>query len=305
MNQHDQSQNKDLVVSDRMQLQDGARVNQSAVLVSIGVPVKNGGHTLRYALDSILAQDYKNLEIIISDNDSTDDTALIALEYQKRDSRIIYHRQYLFLTALENFRFVLDEAQGEYFMWAAHDDTRSQEYVSGLLGAMKIDPEPILCFGDLWVTDSIDKEGRVTPYDFDNTNLRPIQRIRKAAHMMCAHFYGLWRTDVLRSIQFHPCAWCPDLPIMVAGAYLGKFKYISGPKFTYLSVKKSDLERATYQDGKLTSNKYRNLLDLIVATYTTSTLAGGKLAGLAAALFVAQSHTRNLPKFILKKLRKS
>ena len=276
----------------------------SAELVSVGLPVRNGGQTLRSALDSVLCQDHKNLEIIISDNCSTDNTASIALEYQRRDSRIIYHRQSKFITVVENFRFVLDEARGEYFIWAAHDDRRSADYVSELLHAMKLDPEPILTFGECYSTDSIEDEGCISPYDFDNTTLSPVQRMRKAVNQMCAHLYGLWRTDVLRSIRFYPCIWAWDQPVMPAAAYLGKFKYVPGPKFIYLVVDKSHVERAAYQDGKLSFNKYRSMLELLLATYKTSAGVGGVLIGMVATLFVVQMHARNLSGFISRRWQK-
>lgn len=305
MNEHDQEETGTSEVSIGIRACDGNEIILPNVLVSIGMPIRNGGKSLRYALESIVCQDYQNLEIIISDNDSSDDTALIVLEYQRRDSRIIYHQQPKFLTALENFRFVLDEARGDYFMWAAHDDTRSRDYVSGLLNAMQNDAEPILIFGDLCTTCSIETKGLDEIYDFDTTNLPYIKRIRKTAQMSCNHIYGLWRTDVLRTIQFHPCTWWPDLPIMTSAAYLGKFMYVKGPKFTYLSSPKSDLERAIYQDGKYTSNKYGNLRDLIFATYKSTASVGGILIGLIAALFVAENHARNLPGFILRKLHRA
>jgi glycosyltransferase involved in cell wall biosynthesis len=275
--------------------------NSSGELVSVGLPVRNGGQSLRLALDSILCQEHKNLEIIISDNCSTDDTASIALEYKLRDSRIIYHRQSKFIPVVENFRFVLDEAQGKYFMWAAHDDRRSADYVIKLLHVMKLDAEPILTFGDYYSTDSIENEGFIAPFDFDNTNLRPLQRIRKAVNPMCAHLYGLWRTNVLQSIRFYPCIWAWDQPVMPAAAYLGKFKYVPGPKFIYLTVNKSHIERAAYQDGKVSFNKYLSMLELLLATYKTSEGVGGVMIGFVATLFVIQMHVRNLPGFIARK----
>lgn len=272
-------------------------------LVSIGFPVRNGGQSLRKALDSVLFQEYKNLEIIISDNGSTDDTASIALEYQERDSRITYYRQRDFLTAIENFRFVLDKATGKYFMWAAHDDNRSQDYVSKLLCEMQLDPIPILCFGDYSPTFSFEEEGRIESYDFESMTLRRVQRMRKAVNSGCAHIYGLWRTDVLRLIRFYPCSFGPDQPIMPAAAYLGKFKYVPGPKFKYLSVNKSSLERAIYQDGKISFNKYGGMLELLLATYRTSAGVGGPIVGVIATLFVIELHARNLPGFLMKKWR--
>ena len=91
-------------------------------LVSIGVPVFNGEKGLAKALDSLLEQDYDKLEIIISDNASTDRTEALCLEYAEKDQRIRYVRQTENIGGVYNFKFVLDEAVGEYFMWAAHDD---------------------------------------------------------------------------------------------------------------------------------------------------------------------------------------
>ena len=69
-------------------------------LVSIGMPVFNGMSgslknkiNLHRSLQSILQQSYKNLEIIISDNCSNDETANIIKKYLKKDKRIIFYKQ--------------------------------------------------------------------------------------------------------------------------------------------------------------------------------------------------------------------
>lgn len=61
-------------------------------LISIGLPVYNGERHIRQALDSLLAQNYGDFELIISDNASTDETQQICLEYAARDERIRYYR---------------------------------------------------------------------------------------------------------------------------------------------------------------------------------------------------------------------
>ena len=60
----------------------------AAPLVSIGLPVYNGQKSLARAVDSILAQDFRDFELIISDNASTDNTGLICETFAKRDNRI-------------------------------------------------------------------------------------------------------------------------------------------------------------------------------------------------------------------------
>lgn len=91
-------------------------------VVTIGMPVYNGETFIREALDSLLAQTFTDFELIISDNASTDGTDASCRKYAERDSRIRYIRQAENRGAVANFQFVLDEAVGKYFMWAAADD---------------------------------------------------------------------------------------------------------------------------------------------------------------------------------------
>jgi glycosyltransferase involved in cell wall biosynthesis len=97
--------------------------------VSIGMPVYNGESYIRKALDSLLGQTFNDFELIISDNASKDSTEEICREYAERDPRIRYVRQSQNLGAVANFQFVLDEAIGRYFMWAAADDVRSSDFI--------------------------------------------------------------------------------------------------------------------------------------------------------------------------------
>ncbi len=113
--------------------------------VSVGIPVYNGGTSLERALNSILNQDYANLEVVISDNCSTDNTQEIVLEYSARDRRVKYVRQEINLGATENFTKVFELTTGEYFMWAAADDFRSPEFVSSCLAHLQSEQSAVLC----------------------------------------------------------------------------------------------------------------------------------------------------------------
>ncbi len=97
--------------------------------VSIGMPVYNGEPFIHEALDSLLKQTFTEFELIISDNASTDDTERICREYVAKDQRIRYVRQPENFGAIANFRFVLDEAIGKYFMWAAADDVWLPQFI--------------------------------------------------------------------------------------------------------------------------------------------------------------------------------
>ncbi|MHC1696703.1 MAG: glycosyltransferase family 2 protein [Geobacteraceae bacterium] len=108
--------------------------------VSIGMPVYNGEKYIREALDSLLSQTFTCFELIISDNASTDGTQVICHDYAVQDKRIRYIRQQENLGAAANFKIVLDEAVGEYFMWAACDDIRSPDFIEVNLAFLRANP---------------------------------------------------------------------------------------------------------------------------------------------------------------------
>src|SRR5258708_7924546 len=98
-------------------------------LVTIGVPVLNGEALLDRALRSIVWQTYRNLEIVVSDNGSTDRTVAIIDAFAARDPRFRCFLQPATTPVMKNFKFVLDHANGEYFFWAPHDDRWNTRYV--------------------------------------------------------------------------------------------------------------------------------------------------------------------------------
>jgi glycosyltransferase involved in cell wall biosynthesis len=84
----------------------------------------------------MLGQTYENLEVIISDNASTDNTGTICLEYAARDQRVQYHRNPIIPSPMPNFRRVCELASGDYFMWAAADDVRPATTIEHCVAAL-------------------------------------------------------------------------------------------------------------------------------------------------------------------------
>ena len=73
--------------------------------VYIGLPVYNGAKTIEKAINSLLAQTFKNFILVISDNASNDETARICKKFLLKDSRIKYIRQKNNIGASANFKF--------------------------------------------------------------------------------------------------------------------------------------------------------------------------------------------------------
>lgn len=99
-------------------------------LVSIGMPVYNGELYITQAINSLINQSFSDFELIISDNCSTDETQQICKNFELIDKRIRYIRQEINIGAAANFKFVLSESIGTYFMWNAADDYRSSDCLS-------------------------------------------------------------------------------------------------------------------------------------------------------------------------------
>ncbi len=113
-------------------------------LVSIGFPVYNGAQFLRRALDSIVTQDYTNLEIIISDNASTDETFQICHEYAEKDTRINCTQLNDNIGATNNLNRVIAQSTGKYFMRMSDDDVRAPSYISKCVALLEANDQAVL-----------------------------------------------------------------------------------------------------------------------------------------------------------------
>ena len=194
-------------------------------LVSIGMPIRNERAHLREALDSLLAQSYRNLELIIADNGSDDGSREICEEYAARDQRIRYVRNERDLGALRNFNKVFELASGEYFMWASGHDLWSPGYVAGCVEVMETNPSVVLCSP---TKAKIDEEGKVVqmiPGRFDTRELSgdPVSRLI-VFHWGGAHaytIYGVIRSSALRRTGLAKPVFGPDLLLMAQLSLLG------------------------------------------------------------------------------------
>ena len=103
--------------------------NSNLPILSIGLPIYNGGKFIKKRIESILNQTFKDFELTISDNASTDTTQMICEEYLKKDKRIRYIRQEKNMGEVWNFDFILDKAETKYFVMASADDIWSKNFL--------------------------------------------------------------------------------------------------------------------------------------------------------------------------------
>jgi glycosyltransferase involved in cell wall biosynthesis len=193
--------------------------------VTIGMPVYNGDEKLRHVLGSIVGQTYKDFRLVISDNASTDATETICSELAKRDQRVIYIRQLHNIGAEANFDFVLSKADTEYFMWAAADDVRSEDFIEKNLEFLDRNLDfvgstcPVRFFGKGF--------DPVRMGDQSREEIEPFERMLKFFDIWHANgrFYSLFRTDALRAVKGYGASYLgSDWSTIVRLLAKGKFK---------------------------------------------------------------------------------
>ncbi len=153
--------------------------------VSIGVPVYNGQNYLAEALDCLCAQTFDDLEIVISDNGSTDRTEDICRDYAARDRRIRYHRQHSNRGAGWNFSEVFRLARGEYFKWAAHDDLCAPTLIERCVERLDADPGLVLCSARAAVIDAEGQRVDDSSLDARETDFQGVSSALEARRLCC------------------------------------------------------------------------------------------------------------------------
>lgn len=134
-------------------------------LVTIGMPIYNEERFLEHALESLRQQDYENIQILISDNASTDSTGDIAARVASADDRIQYLRVEENTGAVDNFQRVLDMAEGKYFMWAAGHDEWSKDLISASVATLESNEDASIAFAtSYWMDESGERDDRDTDY---------------------------------------------------------------------------------------------------------------------------------------------
>ncbi|HKW36643.1 MAG TPA: glycosyltransferase family 2 protein [Burkholderiales bacterium] len=200
-------------------------------LVSVGLPVYNGETFLRGAIDSVLGQSHANLELIVSDNASTDGSGAIAAEYALRDPRVRHVRQPRNIGATRNYNFVAAAARGKYMKWASANDYCDAAMLAACVEVLESDSRAVLCYGRTRLVE--ETTGAVRPFegDLSLTEDSPSVRLFRVLTEMTLNnaFNGLIRADALRRtglIRNYPAG---DIVLMAELAMAGTFVLLPQP----------------------------------------------------------------------------
>jgi cellulose synthase/poly-beta-1,6-N-acetylglucosamine synthase-like glycosyltransferase len=176
-------------------------------LVSVGLPVRNGADRIETVVKSVLNQDHENLELVICDNASTDDTEELCRGFAAQDSRIVYHRHPINVGLFNNFVSAMRLATGMFFRWVGDDDWLDPRCISRSLDAFAVDDGLLLvttqiCYtGPDGVTHTATYDGTALRSDDPVTRFAEMLRLLNESYLLMDPLYGMFRREPVLRIE--------------------------------------------------------------------------------------------------------
>ena len=191
--------------------------------VSIGLPTYNRASLLERAIRSALEQTWADLELVISDNASTDDTEAVCRRWAAQDSRVRYERRERNAGPTDNFNGLFATCtQAEFTLMLSDDDWLDPDYVERCLTELRARPDHAIVAGTPyhWRGEDFVYEGLALQLPQDD----PAARVAAyyASVVDNGTFYGLMRGAALRAATPMPNVLGNDWLVVGRVVFLGK-----------------------------------------------------------------------------------
>jgi len=166
--------------------------------VAISIPVRNGESSILTCLKSIQKQSYKNFQVLISDNNSSDKTGIICKKFVKKDKRFKYLKQTKAIPVYENFRLLFNKTKEEYFMWLASHHKISKDYIYFNLKFLKKNQDYIASTSFDYFIDEKRVDGQ--SFGFDKDVYKNLKIFFKNCWRTHGIFYALFRRSKIKKL---------------------------------------------------------------------------------------------------------
>lgn len=202
------------------------------------MPVHNGAEFLAAAVESILGQTHEDLELVVSDNGSSDGTPDLCADFARRDARVRHLHSKENRGAAWNYNRVFAESKGTHFKWAAHDDYLAPTFVERCADVLDRDPGTVLCFPATTIVDTAGQTVQSLDYTLDASDPDRVTRYRSfhrffasIRNFHCNPIFGLIRREALAQTPRIGPFWGSDMVLLGELALIGRFCEITEPLF--------------------------------------------------------------------------
>jgi len=221
-------------------------------LVTVGIPTYNREHLVGNAIKSVLSQSYSDIEVIVSDNNSTDSTLEVLKEFEGHNVKVVTNESNLGMVA--NWNRCLQSATGDFFILLSDDDTLKPSAVSELLAAMQ-GRDVVASYGDVSIQQANGFKTRrsgFAPPERESLEsfLLGVFKFKRAAYPSVTLFH----TEKIRAVGGYPEAvgGATDLGLLVKLSQSEFISYVDKPLAVYASHEESESFTArsvgTYRD---------------------------------------------------------
>lgn len=198
--------------------------------VSVGLPVFNGARLVEPTIRSILAQDLADIELIIVDNASTDDTPAICRRIAASDSRVRYHGNSRNLGAPRNYNLAFERSEAPYFKWCAVGDICGPGLLSRCMERLEAEPSAVLAYPQTRLFAEQIEDFDEYEEAIDATLSRPAERyasLKQHLHLNNL-MNGMIRRSALAETRLHRPFFSSDVVLMMELILRGPFVPVTG-----------------------------------------------------------------------------
>jgi glycosyltransferase involved in cell wall biosynthesis len=191
-------------------------------LVTIGIPAYNERAYIDETIQSALSQTYGAVEVVVSDNASTDGTYDAIAEAADRDVRVVALKNDENLGALDNFRRVRDYAKGDFFMWLGGHDILDPGFVAEAVGKLA-SPACAMVFPQCNFVDEAETSTVLLSgdSDIDTSDVDILAGpVMVALNLVkCSAIHGLFRSALIKGLPLERIYGGDDLILFLTSAY--------------------------------------------------------------------------------------
>lgn len=169
-------------------------------LVTIGIPFYNEEEFLSYTITSAIQQSFRDVEIILADNGSTDGSSAIVQKFVRVDNRIRSYKHEINKGPVFNFQFVLDQANSKYFMWLGGHDEICEHYIKEAVHVLETNADVAMVYPGAVKTNKAGDEIAMLEDNYDTQGLTTSAALFKILMNFQNGFviHGVFRTEVLK-----------------------------------------------------------------------------------------------------------
>jgi glycosyltransferase involved in cell wall biosynthesis len=218
------------------------------------MPVYNGAKSLGQSIESILNQTFRDLELVISDNASTDGSFEIAQGYAQKDDRVRVFRNPMNVGVTNNYSILVGYARGEYFKWASSNDLCEPTFVEKCVGVLDAQADVGLCYPKTKLFVDTPETGKAYDIGVQTLDDDPCVRFRHVLEHVGLNnaINGLIRMTTLRRTVLIRPYYASDITLLAEIALHSKI--VELPEFLFF--RRFDQDSATSLQDALRLRQY-------------------------------------------------